>query len=229
MTARLELGDRAVPVAIRRSALASRISLRVDGMTDGVVLVLPTGVPTAEGLRFATSKRAWIVDRLDALPRRVAFADGAVVPVLGHEHRVRHRPEARRGVWVEDGCLNVSGGREHLARRLRDWLRERARQELVSRAYPLAAALDRRIAGVAVRDQRTRWGSCTSDARLAFSWRLVLAPEPVLHYVVAHEVAHLLEHNHSPAYWAVVRRLMPDMTAPRHWLRLNGRMLHRYG
>lgn len=225
----LHLGGRAVPVAVRRSALASRMSLRVDGMRDAVVLVLPDGVPLAEGLRFAVAQHDWIVGRLGALPPRVPFVAGADIPVLGTLHRIHHCPEARRGVWSEEGMLNVSGGAEHLPRRVRDWLRERARRELAARAHPMAAGLGRRIAGVVVRDQRSRWGSCTSDGRLAFSWRLVLAPEAVLQYVAAHEVAHLVELNHSPAFWRVVRRLMPDMAAPRHWLRLNGPSLHRYG
>lgn len=229
MTASLEIDGRAVPLRVRRSALASRISLRIDGMADGVVLVLPPGLPLAEGLRFAAAQHDWIRRRLVALPQRISFADGAVLPVLGTPHRVRHRPECRRGVWAEDGEVHVSGYAEHLPRRLGDWLRRRARQEIVARAHPLAQAVDRRIAGIVVRDQRSRWGSCTADGRLSFSWRLVLAPEAVLTYVVAHEVAHLVELNHSPAFWRLVRRLVPDMAASRHWLKLNGQSLHRYG
>lgn len=225
----LDLDGRTLPVTVRRSALASRMSLRLDGMRDAVVLVLPQGVALAEGLRFAAAQREWIARRLAALPPRIPFAPDAAIPVLGEPHRIRHRPEARRGVWSEDGLLNVSGGAEHLPRRVRDWLRERARRELSARVHPLAAQLGQRVAGVVVRDQKSRWGSCTTDGRLAFSWRLVLAPEAVLHYVAAHEVAHLVEMNHSPAFWRVVRRLMPEMAAPRHWLKLNGQALHRYG
>ncbi len=225
----LDLGGRAVPVTVRRSPLASRMSLRVDAGRDGLVLVLPDGVPEADGLRFAASKGDWIVKRLGALPPRVAFAAGAVVPVLGLPHELVHRPEARRGVWAEDGRLNVCGRPEHMARRVADWLKDQARREIAARAHPMAEAVGRRVAGLVVRDQRSRWGSCTSDGRLAFSWRLVLAPERVLTYVVAHEVAHLVEMNHSPAFWRVVHRLMPDSATPRHWLKLNGQALHRYG
>lgn len=227
--ATLDIDGRVIAVRIRRSVLAGRMSLRIDGMSDGVVLVLPPHVPAAEGLRFAAAKRDWIRQRLATLPQRVAFADGAEVPVLGTVHRVRHRPDARRGVWTEDGELHVSGRPEHLPRRLTDWLKARAQHEAAIRAHSLAAALDKKIAAVVVRDQRSRWGSCSADGRLAFSWRLVLAPEAVLAYVVAHEVAHLVELNHSPAFWRLVRQLMPEMAAPRHWLKLNGPTLHRYG
>ncbi len=229
MTARLEIDGRAVPLRVRRSALAARMSLRIDGLADGIVLVLPPGAPLADGLRFAAGQHDWIRHRLAALPQRVAFVDGAVLPVLGTPHRVRHRPECRRGVWADGGEVHVSGHAEHLPRRLGDWLKTRAREEIVARAYPLAQAIDRRIAGIVVRDQRSRWGSCTAAGRLAFSWRLVLAPEAVLAYVVAHEVAHLVELNHSSAFWRLVHRLMPGMAAPRHWLKLNGQSLHRYG
>jgi predicted metal-dependent hydrolase len=225
----IDLDGRSVAVVVRRSALAARMSLRLDAMSDAVVLVMPPGVPEREGLRFVAAHRDWIVRRLAALPPRIAFAPGAELPVLGEAHVIEARPEARRGVWAEDGRLNVSGRPEHLPRRVLDWLKRRAEQEVAARAFPMAESVERRIAGVVVRDQRSRWGSCTADGRLAFSWRLVLAPAPVLTYVVAHEVAHLVELNHSPAFWRVVRRLMPDMAAPRHWLKLNGAALHRYG
>lgn len=229
MTAAIDIAGRRVAVTIRRSALASRMSLRLDAMTDSVVLVMPPGVPERDGLRFAAAHHDWIARRLSALPPRIPFAPGTEVPVLGEPHVIEPRPEARRGVWAEDGRLHVSGRPEHLPRRVLDWLKHRAGEEVSALAFPMAAAVERRIAGVVVRDQRSRWGSCTADGRLAFSWRLVLAPPPVLTYVVAHEVAHLVELNHSPAFWRVARRLMPDMAAPRHWLKLHGATLHRYG
>jgi predicted metal-dependent hydrolase len=225
----VEIEGRSVPVTVRRSVQARRMSLRVDAMADAVILVMPDGVALSHGLRFVQSRGAWIAGRLAALPPRVPFADGAVVPVLGVEHVVRHRPDARRGVWTEDGALQVSGGVEFIARRVCDWLKSEAQRQIAARAYPMAEGLGRKLAGIVVRDQRSRWGSCTSDGRLAFSWRLVLAPESVLTYVVAHEVAHLEEMNHSPAFWRVVHRLMPDSAAARHWLRAHGPRLHRYG
>lgn len=225
----VEIEGRTVPVTVRRSARACRMSLRVDAMADSVILVLPEGVALSHGLRFVHTKQQWIAGRLAALPPRVPFADGAVVPVLGVDHVVRHQPQARRGVWAEDGALHVSGRAEFVARRVRDWLKENAHREVAARAYPMAERLGRKLTGIVVRDQRTRWGSCTSDGRLAFSWRLVLAPESVLAYVVAHEVAHLVEMNHSAAFWRLVHQLMPDSATPRHWLQLHGGRLHRYG
>lgn len=225
----VEIEGRPVPVTVRRSARACRMSLRVDAKADAVILVLPEGVGLSHGLRFVQARSDWIAGRLAALPPRIPFVDGAVVPVLGVEHVVRHQPTARRGAWAEDGVLNVSGRPEFVGRRVADWLKDQAHREVSVRAYPMAERLGRKLAGIGVRDQRTRWGSCTADGRLAFSWRLVLAPEPVLAYVVAHEVAHLVEMNHSAAFWRLVHQLMPDSATPRHWLQMHGGRLHRYG
>lgn len=225
----LDLDGHALPVRIRRSARAGRLSLRLAADGDGVVLVLPAGIAVAEGLRFARSRHDWLRRRLAALPPRVPFADGAVVPVLGVGHRLRHRPEARRGVWLEGDEIHVSGGSEHLARRVADFLRARALREASTRAHAAARRLQRVPRRIAVRDTTSRWASCTAAGDLAFSWRLVLAPEPVFDYVVAHEVAHLAEMNHGPAFWRLVASLVADVAAPRDWLRRHGPALHRYG
>ena len=225
----VDIEGRPVPVTVRRSARACRMSLRVDAKADAVILVLPEGVGLSHGLRFVQARHDWIAGRMAALPPRIPFVDGAVVPVLGVEHVVRHRPEARRGVWAEDGALLVSGRTEFVSRRVTDWLKSQAQREVAQRAYPMAEGLGRKLAGIVLRDQRTRWGSCTANGQLAFSWRLVLAPESVLAYVVAHEVAHLVEMNHSAAFWRLVHELMPDSATPRHWLQMHGGRLHRYG
>lgn len=223
------IDGRTLPVTVKTSAVSRRISLRVDAMTDAVVVVVPTGLPAREAMRFVHEKTDWIRARLGALPPRVPFAAGAVVPVLGEMHAITPAPGARRGVWTEDGRLYVSGLPEHLPRRVGDYLKRRAKDEIAPRAFAYAQRLDRRISSLSVRDTRSRWGSCTSDGALSFSWRLVLAPEAVLDYVVAHEVAHMVELNHSARFWNLVTDLMPDNARPRHWLKQHGTSLHRYG
>lgn len=225
----LDLDGRSLPVRIRRSGRAERLSLRLAVGGDGVVLVLPPGVAVADGLRFAQSRHDWLRRRLAALPPRVPFADGAVVPILGVGHRLRHSPEARRGVWIEGGELNVSGGAEHLPRRVADWLRAQALREAAARAHAAAGRLERQPRRITVRDTTSRWASCTVAGDLAFSWRLVMAPDHVFDYVVAHEVAHLAEMNHGPVFWRLVADLAADLAAARDWLRRHGSSLHRYG
>ncbi len=225
----LRIGGDEVPVEVRVHARARRISLRVDRANGRVRLTLPRGVSLAEGLRFAARQEDWVAGRLAALPERVPFADGAVVPVLGHAHVIRHRPFARRGVWREAGAIHVSGPAEHLPRRVGDFLKREARAAIAPRARELAARIGRTPGRITLRDTRSRWGSCSARGDLNFSWRLVLAPEEVLHYVVAHEVAHLRHLDHGPRFWALCAELHGPTEAPRAWLRAEGAGLLRYG
>lgn len=226
-TVDLDLGGRSVQVAVKRSALARRISLRIDP-ARGAVLMLPVKARLAEGERFLLAHRVWLAERLARLPGPVALADGATVPLLGVPHPVRHVPGARRGVWVEDGEILVSGLPEHVGRRTADFLKTEAKRLIAPRAQDMAARLGRKAGRITVKDTKSRWGSCSSSGDLAFSWRLVLAPEQILDYVVAHEVAHLVQMNHSPAFWAVVETLVGNHRPARRWLKINGAGLHRF-
>jgi predicted metal-dependent hydrolase len=228
----LALAEREVPLHVRESARARRITLRVDATTESIELVLPKRVSLSAGLRFLDSRRDWVAASLAEMPTRIVFADGAIVPVLGTPHRIRHLGErcpGARTVDIEAGEIRVVGAAPHVARRVRDHLVALARQELGRRAHALAARIDRRVTRISVRDTTSRWGSCSSSGALAFSWRLILAPEAVLDYVVAHEVAHLAEMNHGPRFWRVVESLAPGAARQRRWLSRNRARLLRYG
>ena len=217
-------------VSIRVSSRARRIALRVDAAERKVELVLPPGVPTSQGLRFLAAKRGWIAARLAALPQPVPFAEGVIVPVLGIPHRIRREDNpAAPPVAIRDGEIRVRGDPAHLERRVRDYLVAMARAEFADRARPLAARIGRKLARVGVRDTKSRWGSCSGRGNLSFSWRLVFAPEPVIDYVVAHEVAHLAEMNHGPRFWRLVESLSPDSAAARVWLKRHRSRLLSYG
>ncbi len=225
----LDVAGRAVPLRIRRNPRARRLILRIDGERDGVVVTLPRHVPVEEGLDLARTKAAWIARQLDRLPPRVPFADGAVVPVLDVDHRVRFDPSGRQPVHRGDAEIVVTGRPEHLARRLTDWLRGEAKRLITPSAHAKAELLDRSPAAITLRDTRSRWGSCSVDGKLSFSWRLVMAPEHVLDYVVAHEVAHLVEKNHGPRFWDLAAELTGNVKTARAWLTAYGARLHRYG
>lgn len=225
----LALDGRNVPIAVRRSRRARNIALRIDPARQEPELVLPPRVGEAEGLDFVRSRSRWLLDRLAALPPHVPFRPGEILPLRGEPHRIAHAPHGRRGVWAEDGEICVSGNAEHLARRLHDWLRREARAAIVPHVRDKAARLGRAPGRISVRDQRSRWGSCAANGNLSFNWRLILAPDRVLDYVVAHEVGHLAVPNHSAAFWATVGRLSPYVDDGRAWLRRNGDRLFRYG
>jgi predicted metal-dependent hydrolase len=222
-----------VRLLVRESTRARRLALRIDAAGEAVELVLPRRVSLATGLAFLDSRRDWVSERFALLPDHIPFADGAVVPVFGAPHRIRHiglrRRGDRRSVAIVDGEIHVIADPAHVARRIRDHLIGLARLEIARRARALAARIGRRIARITLRDTTSRWGSCTASGNLAFSWRLVLAPEAVLDYVVAHEVAHLAEMNHGPRFWRLVESLAPDAAGQRAWLSDNRARLLRYG
>ncbi len=219
-----------VTVTIKRNARAKRMILRLDSkVAAGVVVTLPKRVPVSEALAMVRRKKEWILDKLVSQPEILPFIDGGIVPFRGREHRIQHHPEARGTVWLTDGVLNVAGKEAHLSRRLTDWLKKEAKKQLVTQTDYFSQQLGCAIGRITVRDTRTRWGSCSAQGNLSFSWRLILAPDDILAYVAAHEVAHLKEMNHSPQYWAVVGDIFPEYKAKRQWLKKNGVALHCYG
>ena len=225
----LEIGGSSVELEIRVSSRASRISLRIDPAGSGVVLVLPSPHDRERGLRFAAQKRRWILSRMRETRDRIPFADGMTLPLLGASYRVRHAPGSADPVSILDNEIRVGGPAAGLPRQLAAWLRTEAQRQTAARSRGLAGRIGARVAGVSVRDQKSRWGSCSSAGALSYSWRLILAPEPVLDYVVAHEVAHLRVPDHSPRFWQLVAELRPGYAAERHWLKRHGPELHRYG
>ncbi len=220
-----------IALRLRPHPRARRLALRIDAAGDAVELVLPRRGSRGEALRFLEANRSWVEKRLAALPPRTAFVDGAAIPVFDRLHLIRHVGKVRgRGpAWIEDGAICVSGDPAFLARRVRDFLRGLAKQELSRRAQALSASIGRKVTRVGVRDTTTRWGSCARTGSLSFSWRLVFAPEVVVDYVVAHEVAHLAEMNHGPRFWRLVERLHPAPKAQRLWLNRNRARLMRIG
>jgi predicted metal-dependent hydrolase len=213
----------------RRSQRARRVSLRIDPSIGAVVVILPMRAARGAGVALLMNHAEWVADRLARLPDTVPFVDGALVPIDGRPHRIRHMPSARGGAWIDKGELLVSGAPEFLRRRVLDFLRREAHRRLAR----LVAAKTARIGAVprrlSVKDTRTRWGSCASDGSLAFSWRLVMAPDFVQDYVAAHEVAHLRHMNHGKRFWALVARLTPHSAEAIAWLRSDGSRLLRIG
>lgn len=218
------------PIIVRRrSRRARRMTLKIDAAAGIAELVLPRGVSKAEADRFERKHRNWAAAHLALLPPRRYFADGLRLPVLDEELYVRHRPQAQRTAHRRGGDLIVGGRADQVAARVETWLRETARATLFSRVGDHAAALGRKVTSIRIGDPRTRWGSCSHSGNMSFSWRLVLAPEAVLNYVAAHEVAHLEEMNHSRRFWELVEELEPGFEWARDWLAEHGQTLHRYG
>jgi predicted metal-dependent hydrolase len=213
----------------RRSQRARRVSLRIDPCIGAVVVTLPMRAARGAGVALLMNHADWVAERLARLPETVPFVDGALVPIDGRPHRIRHMPLARGGAWVEGDELWVSGAPEFLRRRVQDFLRREARRRMAALVAAKAARVGAVPRRLSVKDTRTRWGSCASDGSLAFSWRLVMAPAFVQDYVAAHEVAHLRHMNHGKRFWALVARLTPHSAEAIAWLRSDGSRLLRTG
>jgi predicted metal-dependent hydrolase len=215
------------PIIIKRHARSRHMVIRYRAKDRVLALTLPRWVTIREGLRFVESRRVWILKQVDAHGASVPLADGGTVSVLGKALCIRH--EAGRGLArIEGDALIVTGDREFLPRRVQDFLKRTAREEIVPLAMAKAEILQRKIKKISFRDTVSMWGSCGHDAQLSFSWRLVLAPREVMEYVVCHEVAHLVELNHSAAFWKIVAELCPGWEAHKQWLKAHGHSLHTH-
>ncbi len=225
------------PVEVRRHPTARRLTLRVSHSARTVVLTIPRYTDVREADRFLAKSLDWVRERLECVPDAVPFTHGAVLPLRGVKHELLLAGPRRGHAVVEVDAggagelprLVVSGAVEHGARRLRDWLGSEARRDLEGRVAFHCQRLNLKARRISVRDQKSRWGSCSSEGQLSFSWRLVLAPPLVLDYVAAHEVAHLAEMNHGPRFWKLVKQTMPQLEEAKHWLRMHGMQLYRYG
>lgn len=220
-------GPPPVEVHLKRSSRARRFSLRVSRLDGKVTLSMPLRAREGEALAFLRGHEGWLRQTLDTMPETAArpVGLGSVVPVEGR--RLTLGPGTGRSIRVEGDCLLVPGDPAGVGPRLAAWLKVLARDRLALASTRYAGLVGRRYAALALRDTRSRWGSCSPDGRLMYSWRLIMAPPEVLDYVAAHEVAHLVELNHSPAYWAVVDRICPDWRSHRAWLHAEGQSLHR--
>jgi len=221
-------------VRLRRHRQARRYTLRVVAVTREAVLTMPPRGSFREAREFAQKHGDWIASRLDRLPRAAPFEHGSELPLRGTAHAIVHRRCARGTVWTETDrgdrrLLCVAGHAEHVARRITDYLKREAKRDLEAAVARYAERLGVTVRRISIRDQASRWGSCSTNGSLSFSWRLVLAPRYVLDYLAAHEVAHLVEMNHSARFWRLLGRMCPEMERAKAWLDVHGTDLHRYG
>jgi predicted metal-dependent hydrolase len=227
-------GSQIYSVRLRRHRRARRYTLRIHPSDREAILTMPPRGTLVDAKDFAQRHGGWIAARLGRLPKAAPFQHGTIVPLRGIAHRIVHRSGERGTVWTEtrdsgERILCVAGDPEHLDRRVHDFLKREARRDLQKAAQRYADALGVKVKRLSIRDQSSRWGSCTSAGSLSFSWRLILAPPHVLDYLAAHEVAHLVEMNNSPRFWKVVARVCDHVERAKKWLDAEGNDLHRYG
>jgi predicted metal-dependent hydrolase len=226
--AELAIEGRPISVTFRRNAKARRLILRLARDRSSVVVTLPPRIGRTEALDFARKSTKWIAQRLAAEPAGRPLTISGEILIRGDMRRIEHAGTRRGTVVMTESSVIVAGDPAHVQRRLLDWLKAEAKRDLVQASEFYAERMGVKFHRLSVRDQKSRWGSCSSDGTLSYSWRLILAPSFVLDYVAAHEVAHLKHMNHGRNFWRLVLTHCPNAGRAKTWLKQHGSELHAY-
>lgn len=226
----LQVDGEDMPVKVIEHPKSKRITLRLMPGGDGLKITMPAHVSDRELDGFLERNKNWVSTRKARLPQKVELQEGQTIPYRGRQHRIVHLDRMRGVVEVREiagePSLLVPGDPKFIQRKLLDFLKKQARESLNQAVSVHAASLGVRPKQIRITDSTSRWGSCSSTRTLSFSWRIIMAPDTVLDYLAAHEVAHLREMNHSDRFWNHVRAICPDMEIHKTWLRRHGASLH---
>ncbi|WP_320196914.1 M48 family metallopeptidase [Agrobacterium rosae] len=227
----VEVGGRSLPITIKENQRATRITLRIEPGGKALKMTIPYGLHHREVDDFLDRYNGWLKSRLAKFSDDAGIVDGGKIDIRGVAHRIEHTGTLRGVTHVvtnADGeaVLRVSGLPESLGKRIATFLKKEARADLERLVAVHAKTVGKSVRSISMKDTRSRWGSCSHEGNLSFSWRIVMAPESVIDYLAAHEVAHLREMNHGPKFWALCERLCPHTETSKAWLKRNGSQLH---
>lgn len=211
-------------VFLKHSARARRMTLRVSALDGKVTLTVPIGTPESRAMSFVMGRSDWIEKARKDSVKRISIDACEEVPIEGDVVSLIFGRDRRAQRKDNEVYLPERNPGAALRSFLKDLAQLRVSELVEKHARPLGAHWNR----VSLRDTRSRWGSCTAQGNLMVSWRLIMAPPEILDYVVAHEVAHLIELNHSERFWALVEKRCPGYRVQKAWLRQNGPQLHKY-
>lgn len=215
-------------IKIIKSPKAKRLTLRIDAKERIPILTIPSRCSPQKAVDFVNQHRHWINENLQKIPQIRHFENGETISIFGKNYLICHLPQSRRGVFTEDNKLCVSGHIEFLHRRICDYIKKEAQKEFSALSKLMAKKIGCHIKNISIKDTKSRWGSCSSLENINYNWRIALAPEFVIHYLIAHEVSHLKHPNHSKDFWQCVKNLYPRCGEGRLWLKQHGRDLYIY-
>jgi predicted metal-dependent hydrolase len=223
-------GDNTAEVFPRKSRMAKRVIITIT-KRNVFELIVPKRASMKQAIAFLYKKEEWILEKSQQLRQRnkIIFTHNASIPILGKLYTIEHKQSLRGITKIEGKSIIVHGLAEHIERKIRQFLIKLAKEIITNHAQLDAETLGVKFKKITVRDTTSRWGSCSRDGNLSFSWRLIMAPQHVLEYVVAHELAHLREMNHSKKFWDIVAIIFPQFQQARNWLKAHGGDLHFYG
>ncbi len=217
--------QRKFPVLIKRHSRARKMKLRYDPANECAVVTMPPGANEKTAIKFVEQNLIWLDKQKASSPEQIFLSPGSCIPYKGETFIIIHSTDRSGRIQIEDNSFIVGGPIEGFPVRLENFLKKQARLTIEPTAKEMSLLIGKRFGRIQIRDTSSRWGSCSSSGTLSFSWRLVLTPPEILRYVVAHEIAHLKEMNHSPAFWAVVDQMVDNAKSSRKWLKTEGQQL----
>ncbi len=212
-------------IFLRQNSNSRRITLRISALDGKITITGPNYIGFKEFRKFAESKKSWLKSKRKSFEPPIFVCEGTKIPITGIETKISlgDFPEPKK-----IGNILFVSKEKSVSTQVKKYLKEIGRIHFEYMCKEFSERLGSRVRKITLRDTRSRWGSCSNDANLMFSWRLVMAPEHVLAYVAAHEVAHLKHMNHSRDFWETVEFLFGPYKKERAWLKQNGSSLHRY-
>ena len=219
-----------VPVRIRRTPRARKISMRADAVKREIRITMPTYAPTAAAMEFVAAKRQWIAARLHSAPAASPLLPGCDIAVEGEAHQIVWQPNWPRHVIRSEGELRMGGPEAMVEARVLRWLKAYARDVYTQEIEHYCARAGEVAPKLSLGDPRSRWGSCSSRGTISLSWRLIMAPAHVRRSVIAHEVAHIRHMDHSRDFYAWFEDIFEgDRKVADRWLKMHGTGLQRVG
>ncbi len=214
-------------IRVKHNPRARRMSLRADAKTGEIILVWPKRASLAAATRFVTEQQNWITQQQSKIVKPQTFAPGMHITIAGQLFELA-TATGRGTTHIDGNKIIVYGQPEFFHRRLRDFLKVEALRHLTSATLAKTSQLNIVPSEVRIADPKSRWGSCGSDGRIMYSWRLIMAPPHVIDYIVAHEVAHRIHMDHSQRFWRLCLNLCEQGGMARRWLKREGLELMRF-
>ncbi len=213
-------------ITVKRNALAKRISLKIS-QRGGIILVLPIKTKIDKAIKFAKSKQDWINENISKIPAPNKITIGSSIPLMGCNSKIIHSGYFGK-TYHEQNNIYVFAKPDYIEENVISYLKSLALKKVNAYSEQFSKQTGLKYKNISIRDSKTRWGSCSSSGNITFSWRLIMMPDFVMQYVVAHEIAHLKEMNHGQNFWNLVEKIFPDYIKARKWLKQNGRTIHSW-
>jgi predicted metal-dependent hydrolase len=230
METRIIINNTTFPVVYKPHSGAKRVKLRFDPLKASIKVTLPPGYSLKKIKQFIEESRPWLTHQVQTRWRQIEFKDGLDVPLFGRTIKLTHVPSKRCHIWYDQETLILYAPHDKVVSYFTRWLKKQALAffEKQTAMYAEKLGIDANTT-ILVKETRRQWGSCSTNGRISYCWRLIFAPLSVAQYVCAHEVSHLLEMNHSPRFWKLVESICPDYETQKKWLKSHGETVFHYG